>query len=229
MFRTPKQWRDFCVTNFQGGYTPGGKAADLYASGQTLAAMLARWGVWKRGDVIADVGCGNGRLAMGLLKAGVIYYGLDVAANSIQFCRKAFSGVGGFIFYHLDVRNAHYAPNGAMDPAYVSYPLQSELVDVVVANSLFSHTETLEVADRNLAEMHRVLKPGGRLFATWRMVPPLAAVDTSADHTNYRREDVLGLLDKHGFIRAAHHAEIPGLPIEINVAKEQTGLLAIKQ
>lgn len=227
MTRTPKQWADFSAARFRGGYTPGGKARDLFSSGQALAKLLHGWGVWQPGDVLVDVGCGNGRLAMGLVKAGVTYYGLDVIENSILFCREAFIGYKGFYFHHLPVHNEHYAPLSEQDPALVTYPLADGMADVVVANSLFSHTETLAIAHRNLLEMHRILKPGGKLFSTWRLVPPHVQVDASADHTNYLRTDVMFMLSSNLFdVRD----EVTGLPREFPVAPadSQTGLLAVR-
>lgn len=224
MKRTPRQWADYCVKNFQGGYTPGGKARDLYASGQVLARFLHEWGAWEKGDYVLDVGCGNGRLAMGLIGQGVVYCGLDILPWCIRFCEDAFKGYPEFHFMLLNARNGHYLPQAAQDPAQVVYPMSDRVATAVIANSLFSHTETLRVAERNLREMHRVLKPGGKLFATWRLVPPHADEDDNAQHTNYLRGDVLRLLEATGFTITS---EVPGLPREISTkaADSQTGFL----
>lgn len=226
--RTPEEWADYCYHNFQGGYTPGGKARDLYKTGRALARLLRDWGVWRRDDVIVDVGCGNGRLAMGLIGEGVTYYGLDVVRKSIDFCRTAFDGYGPFRFYHLDVCNGHYNPQGKHQAQSVTYPLADHVADVVVANSLFSHTETTQIARRNLQEMNRILKVGGRLFTTWRLVPPLSEVCADARYTNYRYDDALAMIAEAGF---GVLSQVNGLPKEIEIPstnREQIGFLAIK-
>lgn len=225
--RTDKQWIEYCKTKVVFGYRPNGTGADFFQLGQVLANLLQAWGAYKQGDVIVDVGCGSGRLAMGLLQKGITeYHGLDVIPRAIEFATEAFKDYKRFHFYHLDVKNAAYYPQGKQDASKVVYPLGDAFADVVVANSLFSHTETLEIAKRNLIEMNRILKPGGKLFSTWRLVPPLPEVDTAARHTNYLRVDVLGMIADAGFII---ESEVDGLPKEIPVSKEQTGFLAVKR
>lgn len=225
--RTDKQWIEYCRTKIAFGYTPNGTGADFFQLGQSLANLLQEWDVYKQHDTIVDVGCGSGRLAMGLLDKGITqYYGLDVIPACIKFATEAFKDYKRFHFYHLDVKNAAYYPQGKQDASKVVYPLGDVLADVVVANSLFSHTETLEIAERNLSEMRRILKPGGKLFSTWRLVPPLSEVDSSARHTNYLRGDALQMLDDTGFEIVA---EFEGLPKEINSPKEQAGFLCVKR
>ena len=208
-------WRNKCAKDITAGYSPGGVRGDTYESGVKLAQQLAEWGVWQRGDVLVDVGCGNGRLAMGLLAAGVTYIGLDVVLPCVEFCRDAFREMEAFRFVHLDVYNARYWPEGAVAPNKVVYPLDDACADVVVANSLFTHTGTLDVARRNLREMRRILKPGGRLYTTWFFGD---VSDEQAAKTVYRRRNIEPLL---AWVDIVHEG--------LTARSSQTALLGVKR
>jgi SAM-dependent methyltransferase len=71
-----------------------------------------------------------------------------------------------FRFHHADVRNTEYNANGQHAAAEYRFPFDDATFDFVFLTSIFTHMRPPEVA-RYLAEIGRVLKPGGRCLVTW--------------------------------------------------------------
>jgi ubiquinone/menaquinone biosynthesis C-methylase UbiE len=118
---------------------------------------------------ILDVGCGQGRLPIGILsRIGEIehYRGIDVNKKSIQWCQKHITKRHPtFQFIHLDIKNLRYNPKGnEIDYSY-RLPLFDKEFDIIYLYSVFSHMTELDV-EVYLKEFHRLLAPSGRLFVT---------------------------------------------------------------
>lgn len=128
---------------------------------QTLIGQQCGW----RDDLrVLDVGCGSGLLAIAcepFIGRGR-YTGIDVSASQIEFCREHYPA-GTCEFLHLDVGNPLYAPGQAADPR--PWPLESASFDLVTALSVWTHFRE-EDARCYLAELARVLRPGGRALVT---------------------------------------------------------------
>jgi 2-polyprenyl-3-methyl-5-hydroxy-6-metoxy-1,4-benzoquinol methylase len=95
-------------------------------------------------DHVLDVGCGEGRFAAALARAGALVTGADVATEPLRRARERHPG--------LDLRLLE--PEGA-------WPFADASFDVVWAGEVIEH-----VADTAqwLSELRRVLRPAGRLL-----------------------------------------------------------------
>ncbi len=142
----------------------------------TEAADFQERGLLDADTAVLDVGAGNGRQAIGLLEVGVgRYVGLEVMRECVDFGNRAFRDRrqnANVRFDWLDVANEMYNPGGTVDPASVAFPYDDGEFELVVAGSLFTHLQSVEVARRYLDEIARVLAPGGAAFTTWFRSPP---------------------------------------------------------
>ncbi len=120
-------------------------------------------------SALLDVGCGFGRLAIGVLdRVGTIrdYRGVDVSAAAVAWCRRHLAATHpAFHFTRLDVRNQRYNPGGEEITRGFRLPFDDRSFDIAYAYSVFSHMELGDV-ERYLAELGRVLRPGGWAFVT---------------------------------------------------------------
>lgn len=134
-----------------------------------LAGLLVSYGLTDSSSVL-DVGCGYGRLAMGLLHATDHhgpYLGFDIQARSIDWCQSALTPLfPSMRFVHLDVRNGRYNPKGTIDPTTMSFPARSASIDACALISVFTHFYRADI-ERYMAEIRRVLRPGGFAVVTW--------------------------------------------------------------
>ena len=118
---------------------------------------------------VLDVGSGVGRIAMplaGYLSDGA-YEGFDVAAASVRWCQENITPRRPrFTFRHADVYNGRFNPTGRIQPEDFEFPYETASFDFLWLASVFTHMLPPGVA-RYLAECGRVLRPGGRMLATW--------------------------------------------------------------
>lgn len=123
----------------------------------------------RRIERLLEIGSGLGRLAWPLsrrLPARASYLGVDVSPAYVDWSRAVLPlPAGRFEFRHLDVASSQYNPGGAIAPEAVVLPACDAAVDLVVANSLLSHLLPSAI-ERYLEESRRVLRPGGRLYAS---------------------------------------------------------------
>jgi ubiquinone/menaquinone biosynthesis C-methylase UbiE len=98
-----------------------------------------------RGLRVLEIGCGMGTDGAQFAQAGAHYTGIDLTEAAIELARKRFelSGLEGE-FRVADAENLDFADN---------------LFDRVYAHGVLHHTPDIA---RAVAEIHRVLKPGGR-------------------------------------------------------------------
>ena len=103
---------------------------------------------------LLDVGCGHGRNLVYLLRAGVEVHGVDGDARAIAAVRRL---------------AAELAPETGEDRFCVAdfarLPYADARFNTVIANAVLHFADDTVKFDRWLAEMVRVLRPGGVLFA----------------------------------------------------------------
>ncbi|NSC25612.1 methyltransferase domain-containing protein [Streptomyces albus subsp. chlorinus] len=103
------------------------------------------------GDVagcrVLDAGCGSGPLSAALRERGAVVTGIDISAGMLALAERRLGGDADL--YQVDLRDRLPFDDGAFD---------------VVVSSLVLHY--LEDWGPTLAELRRVLRPGGRLIAS---------------------------------------------------------------
>lgn len=118
-----------------------------------------------------DLGCGTGRLALGLLplldaSRGGHYHGIDIHPERIAWARTHLGGAHpAASFTFIDHRSPHFNPGGQPDASLAPLPLADGSFDAILAHSLFTHL-LRPVALHLLAEVGRLLRPGGWFYMT---------------------------------------------------------------
>lgn len=148
--------------------------SDFTAIGDQLFDYLVNIGGLKAEDKVLDVGCSVGRMAIPLtryLTSGT-YDGFDIVKASIDYCQQAITPVNPrFQFKHADVRNSTYNRGGVIEPADFRFPYPEGAFTFIFLTSVFTHMQRAEL-ETYIAEIARVLQPGGRVFATFFLLNP---------------------------------------------------------
>lgn len=121
---------------------------------------------------VLDVGCGIGRVARPLtqyLSDKGRYEGFDVVNDGINWCKKHYKTHTNFNFKYIPLENDLYNLDSNEQAAHFSFPYNDEIFDIVVLTSVFTHMQPEEVKNY-FREIARVLKPGGRCFATFFVI-----------------------------------------------------------
>lgn len=129
--------------------------------------VMARLGCTP-GSSLLEIGCGQGRLAIGLVREfeNLRYLGLDVSESCIRWCRNNIqSQYPSYRFQHIDLVNARYNPGGVALTGDFRLPMADGEADVVYLWGVVTNMEP-EHLETYVREMARVLRAGGRLFLT---------------------------------------------------------------
>jgi ubiquinone/menaquinone biosynthesis C-methylase UbiE len=124
-----------------------------------LRALTVDQALLKPGEHVLDVGCGTGGVTIpAKLRVGKIGFaaGIDPAPEMLAVARRKASRAGLEIDFRVGVIE--------------SLPFQDEVFDAVTS-SLMMHHLPEHVRVKGLAEIKRVLKPGGRLLIADMMRP----------------------------------------------------------
>jgi SAM-dependent methyltransferase len=144
----------------------------------------------KPGQTIVDVGCGTGRLYQFLVQnqalgedviddqnvLDVRYVGIDQSIAQLEAARK-------------DFPEAEW-----IEGKMAAIPLEDKSADILFCIATFHHLPDTETRLQALHEMHRVLKPGGRLvMSNWNfesdwVASKLAGPDTPGIESKWKRE-----------------------------------------
>jgi ubiquinone/menaquinone biosynthesis C-methylase UbiE len=100
-----------------------------------------------RDKKVLEVGCGNGYVLSRYAQQGADVVGVDISDTAVDLCRKRF---------------AHMNLAGAFQTADAEHlPFADNSLDCVCSMGVLHHVPNTAAA---VAEIHRVLKPGGRLI-----------------------------------------------------------------
>jgi SAM-dependent methyltransferase len=120
-------------------------------------------------SAVLDIGCGFGRLPIGILRAiGDIrlYRGVDVNQSAVRWCQANITPTHPtFQFILTNIHNQRYNPLGDALAKNFCLPFSDAEFDIVYLYSVFSHMEIDDVR-AYLDEFHRLLKPNGSAFLT---------------------------------------------------------------
>jgi SAM-dependent methyltransferase len=169
--------RDAGWTFMNYGYAPVHPADHEFGPERYCASLYRRVATGVDGAEVLEVGCGRGGGAAFVRKqlgaASVV--GLDFAGRAISLCRKLHP-LAGLSFVVGDAEALPFA-DGSFD---------------AVLNIESSHCYAS--LESFLAEVHRVLRPGGRfLFADFRWAGDVAGLDAALAQAGFRtlrREDI---------------------------------------
>jgi SAM-dependent methyltransferase len=184
---------------------------DFRAIGEEMVDLLVRLGGLRRTDRVLDVGSGIGRVAIPLtryLQPPATYDGFDIVPSGVRWCRRHITPrYPNFRFHLVAIRSTEYRGRGG-DASRFRFPFGDASFDVVIATSLFTHL-LFEETRQYLAEAHRVLAPGGRLFATFFLL------DEFAKSTLPSREPRFQFAHRDGPLRY-HDASNPAAGVAID-------------
>lgn len=103
----------------------------------------------KENSTFLDIGCGTGwavRLAAESINYQGAFYGVDMSSKMIEKARENYKGNENFHFVKADSS---------------SIPLDSDFFDAIICTHSFHHYLD---AQKVMIEIHRLLKPGGRVY-----------------------------------------------------------------
>lgn len=147
---------------------------DFRYAGDELFKLVTQHGHLERTNSVLDLGSGCGRLAVPLtsyLHRSTPYCGLEIVERMVDWCKAEItSRHPNFTFHHADLANTDYRHKGSSAADYV-FPFADSSFDYIVATSLFTHLVP-NSARQYLRECRRVLKPGGRLLASFFILLP---------------------------------------------------------
>jgi 7,8-dihydro-6-hydroxymethylpterin dimethyltransferase len=150
------------------------------------------------GDRVLDLGCGRGIecfIAAALVGPAGLVFGVDMLEAMLSQARSGAEGVAA----HLGYDNLKFK-NGYLE----ALPLESESIDVVLSNCVINLSAQKR---RTFAEIHRVLRPGGRLIiadVVCDTEPPAALKNDDILRGEclagaMTQKDLFGLLQESGF------------------------------
>ncbi len=118
---------------------------------------------------LLDVGCGVGRLAIGIIdRLGAIkaYRGVDVDPRYVEWCHKHIErAYPTYQFIRVDVGNPRYNPGGPAVAGDFRHPFDDGSFEIIYLYSVFSHMAA-EPVRIYLRDFRRLLASNGRLFFT---------------------------------------------------------------
>jgi SAM-dependent methyltransferase len=148
----------------------GGGAVRFYEIGHEFVGYFKDIGGLQPNERILDAGCGCARMAIPLtdyLDANGSYEGFDVVREYIEWDQQNVTPkFPRFGFHHVDVWNSMYNAEGKLQADSFRFPFADNDFDFAFLTSVFTHMFRADIA-HYLDELHRVVRPGQRVFATY--------------------------------------------------------------
>jgi SAM-dependent methyltransferase len=146
---------------------------DFEVIGQKLVKQFAEYGGLRPEHRVLDIGSGIGRIAIPMtayLNEKGSYEGFDIVKKGVDYCNKNISSrYPNFKFQHIDLRNDLYNLSTDQEASNFVFPYKDNDFDISVLTSVFTHMQEDDVVNY-LEQIHRVLKPGGKCFATFFII-----------------------------------------------------------
>jgi len=144
--------------------------------GEQLVGVFKLHAGLKPTEDILDVGCGIGRVAIPLTQyvTSGSYNGFDIIKHGIEWCQtKITASYPRFRFFHANIYNKYYNPGGNIRASEYVFPFADRSFDFVFLTSVFTHMLPRDL-EHYVAEISRVLRPGGRCLFTAFIISPEA-------------------------------------------------------
>lgn len=151
------------------------KGAEYLGIGQVVRdAILGRTDLPPTGSVL-DIGCGSGRMARQFVDYSEPpgrYVGMEIQRRFVDWCNANIAPANpAFEFYHQDIYNGGYNPEGKVSASEYRFPFEDGSFDAIILYSVFTHLLPEDAANY-LREISRLLKPGGYCYSTWYLMTP---------------------------------------------------------
>ena len=117
-----------------------------------IQARLYEWDQYA-GERLLDVGCGTGYVAALYASGGALVTAVDLAERSVELTKKRLAYRG--LKANVELANAEHLP------------FEDGRFDVATSYGVLHHTPDTA---RALREIHRVLRPAGRLGLLWNVM-----------------------------------------------------------
>ena len=106
--------------------------------------------------VVLEIGCGTGRLSESIAPHVHTLYAVDISEEMISRARERLPALDNVTFLATDG---------------MSFPLADETVDTVFSYIVFQHMPSVEVIQKNIEGINRILKVGGIAKIQLRGIP----------------------------------------------------------
>jgi len=168
---------------------------DYRVTGREFVAFLERECGLRPDAAILDVGCGVGRVAVGLteyLNDTGRYDGFDIVPAEIAWCRRQIMPRFPRFHFHLaDVRNDAYNPSGTTPASQYRFPFPDAAYEIAVVASVFTHLLTADL-ENYVRELGRVLAPGGRAVASFYLLNDATRADIATGRSAFQFTNPIG-------------------------------------
>ena len=155
------------------GHSDGASHSYQYSGLFNTFLLLSCCGLRPEHQVL-EPGCGPGRnarfIAPFLDPERGAFAGFDLSASCIDWAKETITKrFPNAQFVHANIKNDAYNPSGDILAREYQFPYEDERFDVVFLPSVFTHMDQ-EGFERYVAEIHRVMKPGGRLLSWYFLI-----------------------------------------------------------